>query len=73
MADANGSHTKIMVNCCRACLDDTFIYLYKYTHDGKTHPGIKTHLCQVPEAGICIEVFTKEKDVVITYYFTPVN
>ena len=66
LADADGPDTENMGNSGRAHIDDFSIYLYKYTYDGKTYPGLKTLLQQVPKTGICIEVFTQKKDMMVT-------
>lgn len=67
LADADGSYTQNVDNCSWTHIDDTSIYLYKHTDDGKTYPGLKTLIQQVSKAGICIEVFTQKKDVMITW------
>ena len=62
LADADGFYTENMGNSVRTNINDSFICLYKHTNDGKTHPGLKAFLQQIPKTGVCIEVFTQKKD-----------
>jgi hypothetical protein len=66
LADADGSYTENMGNSGRTHINDSSIYLYKYTYDGKTYPGLKALLQQISKTGIYVEVFTQKKDMMVT-------